>query len=155
MFIDNELQSELQSSEANDMHLNVGFKLKSLCTPAVNKAQRGGQIERLLDCNSRRQWHRGQCRTLCVDNEVRKLQTDAESARETESDPCVMIFPVQVLQRIDTENMRCTKFVHPSSVHKVNQECQQRMVADHLPFLHGETAEMVQQEKHKGGGFFY
>ena len=60
---------------------------------------------------------------------------------------------LQVLQRIDTENMRCTKFVHPSSIHKVNQECQQRMVADHLAFLHAETAEMVQQEKHKGDNF--
>ena len=29
------------------------------------------------------------------------------------------------------------------------------MVADHLPFLHGETAEMVQQEKHKGGHFIF
>ncbi|KAK7110117.1 cullin-2-like [Littorina saxatilis] len=55
----------------------------------------------------------------------------------------------KVLQRIDTENMRCTKFVHPTTIHKVNQECQQRMVADHLGFLHGETLEMVQKEKHK------
>ncbi|XP_076439449.1 cullin-2-like [Babylonia areolata] len=55
----------------------------------------------------------------------------------------------KVLQRLDQERIRSTKFLHPSSVQKVNCECQQRMVADHLQFLHGETPEMVRNEKQK------
>nr|KAG5689796.1 hypothetical protein BaRGS_007074 [Batillaria attramentaria] len=55
----------------------------------------------------------------------------------------------EVIQRLDMENLRSCKFLHPSSYDKVMQECQQRMVADHLQFLHGECHEMVQQEKRK------
>lgn len=55
----------------------------------------------------------------------------------------------KVLQRIDQERMRSTKFLNPSSIQKVNEECQHRMVADHLEFLYGETTEMVQQERQK------
>ncbi|XP_054709882.1 cullin-2-like [Uloborus diversus] len=52
----------------------------------------------------------------------------------------------RVLQKLDDENLRSRKYLHPSSYPRVTQECQQRMVADHLQFLHGECKRMVQQE---------
>ena len=61
-----------------------------------------------------------------------------------------MIDFLQVINRLDDENMRSRKFLHPSSYDKVTRECEARMVADHLQFLHGECREMVQKEKRKG-----
>ena len=57
---------------------------------------------------------------------------------------------LQVIQLLDDENLRSRKFLHPSSYSKVTKECEQRMIADHLQFLHGECREMVQKEKRKG-----
>ncbi|KAA8580990.1 hypothetical protein FQN60_013948 [Etheostoma spectabile] len=45
----------------------------------------------------------------------------------------------KVLGRLKDEEMRCRKYLHPSSYAKVIHECQQRMVADHLQFLHGDA----------------
>lgn len=53
----------------------------------------------------------------------------------------------KVIQKLDNENLRCCKFLHPSSYGKVMRECQERMVADHLQFLHSECKMMVHQEK--------
>uniref|UniRef100_A0A8C9T5B9 Cullin 2 n=1 Tax=Scleropages formosus TaxID=113540 RepID=A0A8C9T5B9_SCLFO len=53
----------------------------------------------------------------------------------------------KVLARLKDEEMRCRKYLHPSSYAKVIHECQQRMVADHLQFLHGECQSIVRQEK--------
>ncbi|XP_013788491.1 cullin-2-like [Limulus polyphemus] len=58
-------------------------------------------------------------------------------------------YMVKVLQRLDAENLRSRKFLHPSSYPRVTEECEQRMVADHLKFLHGECVNMVQQERKK------
>lgn len=55
----------------------------------------------------------------------------------------------KVLQRLDDENLRNRKFLHPSSYGKVIEECEQRMVADNLQFLHGECRAMVQQQRKK------
>ncbi|XP_067649383.1 cullin-2-like [Haliotis asinina] len=55
----------------------------------------------------------------------------------------------KVIQKLDNEDFRSRKFLHPSSYTKVTHECQQRMIADHLQFLHGECREMVQMEKRK------
>ena len=55
--------------------------------------------------------------------------------------------------KLDNEDFRSRKFLHPSSYNKVTHECQQRMVADHLQFLHGECREMVKNEKRKGESF--
>ncbi|KAK3587967.1 hypothetical protein CHS0354_014484 [Potamilus streckersoni] len=55
----------------------------------------------------------------------------------------------KVIMKLDNENFRSRKFLNPSSYNKVTYECQQRMVADHLQFLHGECREMVQSEKRK------
>lgn len=56
----------------------------------------------------------------------------------------------QVLARLKDEEMRCRKYLHPSSYAKVIHECQQRMVADHLQFLHGECQNIIRQEKRDG-----
>uniref|UniRef100_A0A8C4RTN4 Cullin 2 n=1 Tax=Erpetoichthys calabaricus TaxID=27687 RepID=A0A8C4RTN4_ERPCA len=53
----------------------------------------------------------------------------------------------KVLARLKDEEVRCRKYLHPSSYAKVIHECQQRMVADHLHFLHGECQNIVRQEK--------
>ncbi|KAG2457980.1 PARD3 protein, partial [Polypterus senegalus] len=53
----------------------------------------------------------------------------------------------EVLARLKDEEVRCRKYLHPSSYAKVIHECQQRMVADHLHFLHGECQNIVRQEK--------
>ncbi|KAK7473994.1 hypothetical protein BaRGS_00034763 [Batillaria attramentaria] len=70
-------------------------------------------------------------------------------ASRLKSDCTCSEYMEKVIQRLDMENLRSCKFLHPSSYDKVMQECQQRMVADHLQFLHGECHEMVQQEKRK------
>lgn len=59
------------------------------------------------------------------------------------------LYMEKVIQRLDEENLRSRKFLHPSSYEKVTQECQQRMIADHLQFLHGECQGMVAQEIRK------
>ncbi|XP_030623336.1 cullin-2 isoform X2 [Chanos chanos] len=53
----------------------------------------------------------------------------------------------KVLGRLKDEEVRCRKYLHPSSYAKVIHECQQRMVADHLHFLHGECQNIIRQEK--------
>ena len=62
----------------------------------------------------------------------------------------MMMMMIQVIQRIDDECMRSRKFLNPSSYAKVTHECQQRMIADHLQFLHGECRAMVHKEKRHG-----
>lgn len=49
----------------------------------------------------------------------------------------------KVLQIIDLETLRCTKFIHISSQDKVISEIRARMVADHSKFLHAESEHMV------------
>ncbi|KAJ8396093.1 hypothetical protein AAFF_G00021660 [Aldrovandia affinis] len=53
----------------------------------------------------------------------------------------------KVLGRLKDEEVRCRKYLHPSSYAKVIHECQQRMVADHLQFLHSESQSIIRQEK--------
>ncbi|XP_036378433.1 cullin-2 isoform X2 [Megalops cyprinoides] len=53
----------------------------------------------------------------------------------------------KVLGRLKDEEVRCRKYLHPSSYAKVIHECQQRMVADHLQFLHGECQNITRQER--------
>lgn len=62
---------------------------------------------------------------------------------------------LQVLGRLKDEEVRCRKYLHPSSYAKVIHECQQRMVADHLQFLHGECQNIIRQEKREGQHFIY
>ena len=55
-----------------------------------------------------------------------------------------------MLAKLDEENFRSRKFLNASSYSKVTRECESRMIADHLQFLHGECREMVQKEKRHG-----
>ncbi|MED6273887.1 Cullin-2 [Characodon lateralis] len=59
----------------------------------------------------------------------------------------------KVLARLKDEEVRCRKYLHPSSYAKVIHECQQRMVADHLQFLHGECQNIIRQEKREDDMF--
>uniref|UniRef100_G1Q7G7 Cullin-2 n=1 Tax=Myotis lucifugus TaxID=59463 RepID=G1Q7G7_MYOLU len=61
----------------------------------------------------------------------------------------------KVLGRIKDEEIRCRKYLHPSSYTKVIHECQQRMVADHLQFLHDECHKIIRQEKKDGMANMY
>ncbi|KAG8573519.1 hypothetical protein GDO81_012440 [Engystomops pustulosus] len=53
----------------------------------------------------------------------------------------------KILGRLKDEEIRCRKYLHPSSYTKVIHECQQRMVADHLQFLHAECHNIIRQER--------
>ncbi|EDL87462.1 cullin 2 (predicted), isoform CRA_b [Rattus norvegicus] len=53
----------------------------------------------------------------------------------------------KVLGRLKDEEIRCRKYLHPSSYTKVIHECQQRMVADHLQFLHSECHSIIRHER--------
>ncbi|XP_023933316.1 cullin-2 [Lingula anatina] len=72
----------------------------------------------------------------------------AEALRFLDESSCSE-YMEKVIQKLDDENLRSRKFLHPCSYAKVTCECQQRMVAEHLLFLHGECKEMVQKEKRK------
>lgn len=53
----------------------------------------------------------------------------------------------RVIQRIEAEDVRSRKFLYPSSYQKVTSECEQRMVGDHLSYLHSECKPMVGGER--------
>lgn len=52
-------------------------------------------------------------------------------------------------QRLSAESLRSTKFLHQSSYNKVREECENRMIADHLNLLHSECKNMVLSEARK------
>ena len=53
----------------------------------------------------------------------------------------------RVIMKIEAENVRSRKFLYPSSYQKVTGECEQRMVGDHLTYLHSECKPMVAGER--------
>ena len=53
----------------------------------------------------------------------------------------------RVISKIEAEDVRSRKFLYPSSYQKVTGECEQRMVGDHLPYLHSECKPMVAGER--------
>eukprot|EP00088_Acartia_fossae_P025136 TRINITY_DN259_c0_g1_i1.p1 TRINITY_DN259_c0_g1~~TRINITY_DN259_c0_g1_i1.p1 ORF type:complete len:742 (+),score=174.52 TRINITY_DN259_c0_g1_i1:927-3152(+) len=53
----------------------------------------------------------------------------------------------KVIQRIEAEEVRARKYMYPSSYEKVKAECEQRMVGDHLSYLHSECKSMVAGER--------
>jgi len=53
----------------------------------------------------------------------------------------------KVITKIEAEDVRSRKFLYPSSYQKVTGECEQRMVGDHLTYLHGECKPMVAGER--------
>ena len=52
----------------------------------------------------------------------------------------------RVIQKIEAENVRATKFLYPTSFGKVTHECESRMVGDHIDVLHSECKPMVEKE---------
>ncbi|XP_030846066.1 cullin-2 [Strongylocentrotus purpuratus] len=69
-----------------------------------------------------------------------------ESARLLQDHDCSQ-YMGKVLQRLQEEQLRSRKFLHPSSYHRVLEECQKRMVADHMSLLHSECRTMVRKEQ--------
>merc|ERR1719233_2748496 len=53
----------------------------------------------------------------------------------------------RVITKIEDEDVRSRKFLYPSSYQKVTGECEQRMVGDHLSYLHSECKPMVAGER--------
>ena len=53
----------------------------------------------------------------------------------------------RVIAKIEAEDVRSRKFLFPSSYQKVTGECEQRMVGDHLTYLHSECKPMVSGER--------
>jgi len=53
----------------------------------------------------------------------------------------------RVITKIEDEDVRSRKFLYPSSYQKVTGECEQRMVGDHLTYLHSECKPMVAGER--------
>ncbi|XP_070565487.1 cullin-2-like [Ptychodera flava] len=70
----------------------------------------------------------------------------AEAAKLLDENDCSQ-YMEKVLHRLSEENLRSRKFLHPSSYNRVTNECQQKMVAEHLLFLHNECKEIVRKEK--------
>lgn len=69
-----------------------------------------------------------------------------EEASKLLQDGSISLYMERVIQRIESEDVRSRKFLYPSSFVKVTSECEQRMVGDHLPFLHSECKGMVERE---------
>lgn len=71
-----------------------------------------------------------------------------EASRLLQESDCSQ-YMEKVLQKLDAENLRSRKYLHPSSYPRVTKECEQCMVADHLQFLHSECRAMVEKELKK------
>ena len=69
-----------------------------------------------------------------------------EEASKLLQEGSISLYMERVIQRIESENVRSRKFLYPSSYTKVTFECEQRMVGDHLQFLHSECKGMVERE---------
>lgn len=52
----------------------------------------------------------------------------------------------KILSHLSGENVRSRRFLHPSSFPKVTSVCEDRLIADHLSFLHSECRSMVHQD---------
>ena len=53
-------------------------------------------------------------------------------------------------QRIQDEDLRTRKFLHPVSCSRVVRECQSRLVEQYIPYLQTECRQMVKEEKREG-----
>ncbi|TRY79639.1 hypothetical protein TCAL_11956 [Tigriopus californicus] len=69
-----------------------------------------------------------------------------EEAQNLLQEGSISLYMQRVIQKIESENMRSRKFLYPGSYQKVTSECEQRMVGDHISFLHSECKSMVERE---------
>jgi len=70
-----------------------------------------------------------------------------EEAAKLLGEASISQYMEKVIQRIEAEDVRSRKFLYPSSYQKVTAECEQRMVGDHLTYLHSECKPMVSGER--------
>ena len=63
----------------------------------------------------------------------------------------MVFFALQSIQLLHNEDMRSTKYLHPSSYNLVKMQLEERLSSDHLEMLHTECPVLVQQESSKGG----
>lgn len=61
----------------------------------------------------------------------------------------------RVTWRFSQEELRVHKFLHSSSVPKVRQCCEEKMVAAHLTWLHAEVDAMIQHERRRDLALLY
>ena len=62
----------------------------------------------------------------------------------------MVFFALQSIQLLHNEDMRSTKYLHPSSYNLVKMQLEERLSSDHLEMLHTECPVLVQQESSKG-----
>ncbi|GAB6030467.1 Cullin-2 [Chamberlinius hualienensis] len=65
------------------------------------------------------------------------------------------LYMEKVIQKLADEDLRCNKFLHPSSIPKVMLVCHEKMVANHLQFFHSECKSMVGHERRKELRYMY
>lgn len=86
----------------------------------------------------------------CIMNPFQLLLARVSFFCDSYSHFLLISFFWKVLQRLQEEQFRSRKFLHPSSYHRVLEECQKRMVADHMSLLHSECRTMVRKEQRQG-----
>ncbi|XP_048579540.1 cullin-2 [Nematostella vectensis] len=69
-----------------------------------------------------------------------------EAADLLAENPC-SVYIQKVDVRIQDEDLRARKFLHPVSYSRVIRECEARMVEEHIPYLQAECRQMVRGEK--------
>lgn len=71
----------------------------------------------------------------------------AREASELLQQSDVTRYMERVSWRLNLEELRTYKFLHSSSMPKVSQCCEEKMVAAHLSWLHAEAEAMIQNER--------
>ncbi|XP_046838772.1 cullin-2 [Vespa velutina] len=71
----------------------------------------------------------------------------AREASELLQQSDVTRYMERVTWRLNLEELRTCKFLHVSSMPKVSQCCEEKMVAAHLSWLHAEAEAMIQNER--------
>ncbi|XP_043675705.1 cullin-2 isoform X2 [Vespula pensylvanica] len=71
----------------------------------------------------------------------------AREASELLQQSDVTRYMERVTWRLNLEELRTYKFLHVSSMPKVSQCCEEKMVAAHLSWLHAEAEAMIQNER--------
>ncbi|XP_057320792.1 cullin-2 [Microplitis mediator] len=67
----------------------------------------------------------------------------------------VTVYMERVTWRLGQEEYRARKFLHHSSVSKVRQCCEEKMIAAHVTWLHTEAESMVEQEHRRNLSLLY
>ncbi|XP_031562580.1 cullin-2-like [Actinia tenebrosa] len=68
-------------------------------------------------------------------------------AAELMAENVCSVYIQKVDLRIQEEDLRARKFLHPVSYSRVIRECEAKMVEDYIPYLQAECRQMVREEK--------